>query len=248
MDASTVKLSASTTSRFVAATTCSSVSEISPQFLKSAAQELSNPITTIKTALTLLNSSTLKPQQRERYLKMIGQACDRQSHLINSVFKLLELQLTPQDTALEKVQLWDLVPGVVSTYQPLATENNILLAYTVSSHLPPIMAIESHLKQVLVSLLSNCIQLTDAGGRIWVKTHQRGDGQIALVIQNNGRGVAPSVLPQAFDSFYRSTSEGIGLGLALVQELLAHCGATISLSSTPGKGTAFTILLLVAPG
>lgn len=248
MDASTVRLtSAHTTSRFAKSITCSSAPEVDLQFFEAAAQELNNPITTIKTALTLLNSSALKPKQRERYLQMIGQACDRQSHLVNDVFKLLELQLTPPAKALEKVQLWDLVPGVISTYQPLATERNILLAYTVSNHLTPVLAIESHLKQVLVSLVRNSIQFTDAGGRIWVTAHQRSDGQISLVVQDNGRGISPTVLSQVFDSFYRSTSEGSGLGLTLVQQLLAHCSASISVSSTPGKGTAFTILLAVAP-
>ncbi len=247
MDVSTVRPSALTKSRFATSTTRSSAPEVDLHFLKTATQELSNPITTIKTALTLLNSSSLKPKQRERYLQMIGQACNRQSQLINNVFKLLELQLAPQTTSLEPVQLWDLVPGVVSTYQPLAKENNILLAYTVSNHLPPVLAIPSHLKQVLVSLVSNSIQFTESGGRIWVTAHQRSAGEIVLVIQDNGRGIAPSVLPQVFDSFYSSTSEGSGLGLTLVQQLLTHCGASISVSSKPGKGTAFTILLAVAP-
>ncbi|MEM9264914.1 MAG: HAMP domain-containing sensor histidine kinase [Cyanobacteria bacterium P01_F01_bin.13] len=248
MDPSKVKPSVLTSaSRFATATMRSSTREVSPQFLKTAAQELSNPITTIKTALTLLNSSDLKPKQRQRYLQMIGQACDRQSQLVNNVFELLELQLTPKTTALEKVQLWDLVPGVVSTYQPLATEHDILLAYTVSNQLPPVLAIEAHLKQVLVSLVSNSIQFTDGGGRIWVKAHQRNDGKVALVIQDNGCGIASSALPQVFDSFYRNASEGSGLGLTLVRQLLAHCGASISVSSTPGKGTTFTILLAASP-
>ena len=128
MDAFTVRSSLSTATRSAAPITRLSASEeieIDPQFLKTASQELNNPITTIKTALTLLNASTLKPKQRARYLQMIGQACDRHSHLIDSVFKLLELQLTPQPAVLEAVQLWDLVPGVVSTYQPLATERRI---------------------------------------------------------------------------------------------------------------------------
>ena len=248
MDASTIGSSPTfTTSRFATSITRSSAPKVDPQFFKTAAQELNNPITTIKTALTLLNASSLKPKQRERYLQMIGRACDRQSHLVNSVFKLLELQLAPQTRPLQKVQLWDLVPGVISTYQPLATEHNILLAYTIANHLPSVFVVEAYLKQVLVSLVSNSIQFTDAGGCIWVKAAQRNDGKIAMVIQDNGCGIPSAVLPQVFDSFYRNTSEGSGLGLTLVQQLLADCGASISVSSTPGKGTAFTILLAVAP-
>ena len=246
MDASTRPSVLTSSHRFAAATSPPHVSDINPQFLKAAAQELNNPLTTVKTALTLLNSSALKPKQRQRYLQMIGEACDRQSQLINDVFALLELQLTPPKKAPEKVQLWNLVPGVVSTYQPLAQEHNILLAYTVSNHLPPVLAVEANLKQVLVSLLSNSIQFANSGGRIWVTAHQRVDGRLALVVKDNGRGINPANLPQVFDAFYRSMSEGSGLGLTLVQQLLASCGASISVSSTPGQDTTFTILLAAA--
>ncbi|MBT9313717.1 sensor histidine kinase [Leptothoe kymatousa] len=247
MDASRVRSSALISPHALrASATQSSTSEITPQFLKTAAQELNNPITTIKTALTLLNSSNLKPQQRQRYLDMIGQACDRQSTLINHAFDLLELQLTTEKNTLEQVQLWDLVPGVVSTYQPLAQENNILLAYTVAKDLPPVFAIESYLKQVLVGLLANSIQFVKSDGRIWVKAHPHGEDKVALVIQDDGRGIEPSALSQVFNPFYRHMSDGNGLGLTLVQQWLAHCGASISVSSTPGEGTAFTILLSAA--
>ncbi|MEM7065243.1 MAG: HAMP domain-containing sensor histidine kinase [Cyanobacteria bacterium P01_B01_bin.77] len=243
MDASILRSSALTPSRSATATAVAAVPEIHPQFFKTAVQDLNNPITTIKAALTLLNSSGLKSEQRQRYLQMIGQACDSQSQLINHVFTLLELQLIPKTAALEKVQLWDLVPGVVSTYQPLAQENNILLAYTVAAHLPPILAIEAYLKQVLVSLLSNSIQFTNGNGRIWVNAHQRADKKVALVIQDHGCDIMPAALPQMFNSFYRGTADGSSLGLTLMEQLLAHCKASISVSRSPGQGVTFTILL-----
>ncbi|MEM7795795.1 MAG: HAMP domain-containing sensor histidine kinase, partial [Cyanobacteria bacterium P01_C01_bin.118] len=168
----------------------SSSLEINPQFLTTAAQELNNPITTIKTALTLLSSSKLSPKQRDCYLQMIGQACDRQSNLINDVFELLELQLTPPEKTLEKVQLWELLPGVVSTYQPIAEENNIVLTYTASPHLPPVLAIEAYLKQALISLLSGSIELSNREGKIWVTAHHRVDGKVALVLQNHGQAIS----------------------------------------------------------
>lgn len=220
--------------------------EINPQFLKTAAQELNNPITTIKTALTLLSSSKLSPKQRDCYLHMIGQACDRQSHLINDVFELLELQLTPPEKTLERVQLWELLPGVVSTYQPIAQESNITLAYTVSPHLPPVLAIEAYLKQALVSLLSGSIGLTNREGKIWVTAHHRVDGKVALVLQDNGRAIASANLPQRFDTLNPRQADGSGLGLTLVQQLLAHCGASLSVSSLLREGTTYTILLATA--
>lgn len=239
MDASTARTSAFS-SRFTTSVTCASEPDINPQFLKTVAQELNNPITTIKTALTLLNSSTLKPKQRECYLRMIRQACDRQSHLINDVFELLELQLTPRSSMLEKVQLLDLVPGVISIYQPIAEENDVTLAYTMPAHVPPVLAIETYLKQALVSLLSNSIQLVNHDGHISLTAHHRGDGKVALVLQDSS---SFGGLSQGFQSFDRTASQNSGLVFTLVQQFLAHCGASISVSSHPNHGTTFTMLL-----
>ena len=220
MDASKVRPSTLISSNRLAGSTLhSSPLEINPQFLKTAAQELNNPITTIKTALTLLSSSKLSPKQRDCYLQMIGQACDRQSHLINDVFELLELQLSPLNTTLEKVQLWELLPGVVSTYQPIAQENNITLAYNVSPHLPPVLAIEAYLKQALVSLLSGSIALTHSEGNIRVTAHHRVDGKVALVLQDHGRALAAAKLPHRVDSLDCGPSDGSGLGLTLVRQI-----------------------------
>lgn len=218
-----------------------SSSQSRSQFLKTAAQELNNPITTIKTALTLLNSSTLKPKQRERYLQMIGQACDRQSHLVNDVFELLELQLTPQPTVLDTVQLGDLVPGVVSTYQPIAQEKNIILACAVSDHLPSVSATATYLKQALVGLLSSSIQSGCQHKRLSVAARHRSDGKVALVIHDS-EDLGSSALAHTFDP----TRSGGGLGLSLVQQLLTHCGASMSVSRSPRDGTTVTILLAVA--
>ncbi|NEQ51960.1 MAG: HAMP domain-containing histidine kinase [Leptolyngbya sp. SIO3F4] len=244
MDASTARSSISS-HRLTMSAACAPAIDINPQFLKTAAQEINNPIATIKTALTLLNSSGLHPKQRERYLQMIGQACDRQSHLIHDVFELLELQLTPQPAVLEKVCLWNLVPGLVSIYQPIAQENNITLAHTVSSKLPPVLAVEAYLKQALVSLLTHRIEFAESHGCIGVTTHHRGDGKVALVMQDScsNRSLGRWTARQAFD---HSLSEGKGFELILVRKLLTHCGASMSISHSPDEGTTFTILLAIA--
>ncbi|NEQ45403.1 MAG: HAMP domain-containing histidine kinase [Leptolyngbya sp. SIOISBB] len=100
-------------------------------FLNTVGQELRTPLSTIKTALPLLSSPNLKPPQRQRYLEMISRECDRQVNLINGVLELLQVERTVMTAQPEPVNVFDVLPGVVSTYQPLAQEKGIRLAYTV---------------------------------------------------------------------------------------------------------------------
>ena len=224
---------------------------VSPDFLSEAGQKLQAPLTTIKTALTLLGSPTLKLAQRQRYLKMISTQCDHQKELIDSIIELLQLQ-TADATENQPIQLSDLIPGIVSTYQPIAEEHGIMLAYTVPSTLAAISGIENELKQVVIHLINNGIQITPKGGRVWVSAVPQGNRFIALTIQDSGSGIAKTDIKNLFEPFYQipgsntSGSGGTGLGLTLVHKLVQRMGGSISVDSTPNHGTNFKLLLPVA--
>ena len=218
---------------------------LSPSFLSQASQELQSPLTTIKTALTLLGSSTLKLAQRQRYLDMISAQCDRQKSLITSIMDLLKLQ-TADHIAPQAIQLADIIPGIVSTYQPIAEERGIMLAYTVPPNLAEVLGVESELKQILIHLIQNGIQITSKGGRVWVAAMPYDADFLALTVQDSGCGIAPANVSKLFEAFYRqpvSSHPGAGLGLTLVQQLVSRIGGRISAESTPNKGTTFKILL-----
>ncbi|MDJ0704369.1 MAG: ATP-binding protein [Leptolyngbyaceae cyanobacterium MO_188.B28] len=217
-------------------------------FLNTVGQELRTPLTTIKTALTLLASPSLKSAQRQRYLDMISSECDRQSSLIGGVLNLLQIESHLADNALQPLRLIDTVPGVVSTYQPLAREKGIMLAYTVPETLPPVACLESWLKQIVINLLHNSIKYTNEGGQVWV-TAKPDQDSIQLEFRDTGIGIPGTDLPKIFDYFYRGRQpisgepEGAGLGLTIVQQFLQICGGSISAKSQPGEGTTVTVQL-----
>jgi signal transduction histidine kinase len=219
--------------------------------LSSMCEELRTPLTHIKTALSLLNSPHLKPPQRQRYLQMLSSECDRQNSLINGLLELVQLESSVEQTVLQPLRLSDIVPGVVSTYQPLAQEKGIMLAYTVSSDLPPVVCSASWLRQIVINLLHNSIKFTPAGGQVWVKACIQGD-YVQLEFRDTGIGISPSEIPKIFDRFYRvrsssDTPNGAGLGLTIVQQLLLRCGGSISVKSRVGEGSTFNVLLPIAP-
>jgi two-component system, OmpR family, phosphate regulon sensor histidine kinase PhoR len=214
-------------------------------------QELSSTLTRMKTALSLLRSPSLKPTQRQRYLEMLQQECDRQNSLICGMRSLVELDSGVEDAVTEPVQLADFVPSIVSTYQPLAMEKGIQLGYTIPAELPPITCPPNWLRQIIVNLLNNSLRFTPPNGKVTVQASRQGE-YVQLAFKDTGIGIAPHELSKIFDCFYRgraSTGEdkvGAGLGLTSVQQLLLRCGGSISVTSQPNKGATFKVLLPVA--
>ncbi|MFZ4640846.1 MAG: ATP-binding protein [Nodosilinea sp.] len=222
------------------------------KFLNAMGQELRTPLTTIKTALTLLDSPQIKPAQRQRYLEMITTECDRQSALINGVLNLLQMETSVREIRSGAVYPADTIPPVVSTYQPLATEKGISLAYTVPDHLPQVACSDLWLRQIMIHLLNNSIKYTGRGGQIWVTARQMGRS-VQLEVRDTGVGIIPSDLPHIFNYFYRGrhpegeAMEGSGLGLAIVQQLLLFCDGHITVSSEVGRGSRFLVQLPIQP-
>ncbi len=223
------------------------------EFLHTVGQELRTPLTNMKTALTLLNSPNLKPPQRQRYMDLLIKECDRQGSLISSLLDLVTLDQMAEEATIQAIHIMDVVPSVVSTYQPVAEEKGVRLAYTLAEKLPPIACLNTWLKQIVINLLHNGIRFTPRGGQVWVRVKQQGD-YIQVEFKDTGIGIAPSEIPKIFDRFYRvrqamtEDSGGAGLGLSIVQQLLLHCGGSISVKSRVGEGSTFNVLLPIYQG
>jgi hypothetical protein len=134
--------------------------QLKDEFLSNVCHELRTPLTHMKTALSLLNSPSLKNTQRQRYSQMLNTQCDRQNSLIHGVLELVQIEHNLEAMHLETVHLADIVPGVVSTYQPLAQEKGIMLAYTVPIELPAVWCVSGGVRQIVIHLLSNSIKYT----------------------------------------------------------------------------------------
>ena len=218
----------------------------SPNFLAQANQELQSPLTTIKTALTLLGSPTIKLSQRQLYLEMISTQCDRQKSLIASVFKLLQIQTAPAHKT-EPFKLSELIPGIVSTYQPLAEERGVMLAYTIPPNLPEALGVESSLKEALIHLIENGIEAAPKGGRVWVTAETLNSHALAIKVQDSGSDMSRTEASRLFEAFYRS-GEGAGLGLTLSKQLIENMGGSIEVDNQGDRGTTFKIQLPIYRG
>ena len=229
----------------------STVLGLQEDFLDNLVQELRSPITHMKTALSLLESKQIKGEQRQRYLQMVSAQCDRQNSLVSGLLGLLQLD-TPAEVGY--LRLEDVVPGIVSTYQPLAEEKEIQLGYTIPANLPPIACPLPWFRQIIINLLNNSLQFTPATGRVFVQAALKKENeQIEILVMDTGVGIPSQEINKIFKGFYRTkpTTEekvtGAGLGLTLVKQLIQRCGGTISVSSKVNKGTTFKILMPAVP-
>ena len=219
-------------------------------FLNNLVQELRSPITHMKTALSLLESKQIKGEQRQRYLHLVSNECDRQNSLVSGLLELLQLD-SPAEA--EYLHLNDIVPGIVSTYQPLAQEKEIQLGYTIPANLPLISCPRTWFRQIIINLISNSLQFTPPKGKVFVQASSKNDGEhLEILVTDTGIGIPNKDIHRIFEGFYRTKSTsnqvtGAGLGLTLVQQLVQRCGGSISVTSQVGKSTTFTILMPAVP-
>ena len=219
------------------------------EFLTNLLRELRPPLTNMKTALRLLESKQLKRDQRQRYLEMLHRECDRQNSLLIGLLEFVQLDA---DETVASVKLEDIVPGVVSTYQPLAIEKGIMLGYTIPADLPPVACPAHWLRQIIINLLHNSLKFTASQGRVYVQASSPKES-VELTVSDTGVGIDSSELPQIFNIFYRGRAANsedtasAGLGLTMVQQLLDRCGGSISVTSKIGSGSTFKVVLPVTP-
>ena len=221
--------------------------EFKDGFMKIVSERLCTPLTNIKTAIQLLRSPRIKEGQKARYWDVLLSECDQQASLINSLMELTSIEESTPELDFSPVALFDLVPGVVSTYQAVAQEKGIMLAYTVPSALPKVNFPAVSLKTILVKLIENGIQCTPDGGKIWFIASANGQ-YVQIEVRDTGIGIPPDSIPKIFDRFYRVPRakmqiSGVGLGLTIVQTLLLQAGGAISVRSQMGLGTTFTLML-----
>jgi signal transduction histidine kinase len=143
---------------------------------------------------------------------------------------------------------------VIDSFAPVTQAKTLTLAARLEPGVDPVWADGSRLEQVLRNLLTNAVKFTPEGGRIDVTLRQHGH-LAEVTVTDTGIGIAPESLPHVFEAFmqgdtdHRTVSQGLGLGLAIVRQLVALHGGTVSAySAGAGLGTTFTVTLPTSRG
>jgi two-component system sensor histidine kinase CiaH len=211
-------------------------------FVSDASHELRTPLAVIRA-----NAEFLQQEQPENaeVRDIVGET-DRLSALVDSLLAVAR----DDDSASamhELVDLTEVVEAAAASFRPLAAEHGLELTHATPDQLM-VTGDRDQLRQVLVILLDNAVRYTSAGGRIHVQARPEGRDAL-LTVHDTGLGIAEQSLERVFERFYRGDearnrqSGGAGLGLAIARELVTRHAGRISVTSTQGAGSTFTVRL-----
>ncbi|MDR7510297.1 MAG: ATP-binding protein [Armatimonadota bacterium] len=214
------------------------------RFLADISHELRTPITVVRGHLELLRRSD-RPDQRERAVRLGLDELSRMTRLVDDLL-LLARAARPDFLAVRPVHLPGFVDEVFQKARALADR---------SWHRGPVpdvtlMADPDRLTQALLNLLRNAAQHTRPGQRITLSASVAGEW-VTLAVADEGEGIPADLLPRLFERFHRGAgrSDGTGLGLSIVRAIARAHGGDVTVHSTPGAGSTFTLRLpRAAPG
>lgn len=208
------------------------------ELMAGVAHEVRNPLTAIKGYAQILRQQDMQPTHQQ-YLSVILKEIDS----INRVIQQLLDFSRPRHGHWQPVSLNQLLDECLILIQTAGVEARIEFTTTCDPTLGMIEADGELLKQVLLNMLINAVQAITTRGHIAIRTFMWDDDHQAIEIRDDGCGIAPDCQKKIFDPFFTTKASGTGLGLALSQRIITAHHGDILLTSEPGHGATFTLLL-----
>jgi two-component system CheB/CheR fusion protein len=224
-------------------------------FIAVLAHEVRNPLAAITQAVEVLRRKGGASAEFEAPLALFDRQLARIQRMIDDLLQMSRVEAGKADLSRRAVALREIVDRAVESASAPVREGKHRLQVLFPATPIIVDADPDRLEQVFVNLLVNAAKYTPSGGRIWVKATT--DGSEAVVqVEDTGIGISPELLPRIFDLFTQAdgarsmAQEGLGIGLAVVKELVTlHEGTVQVRSNGPGKGSEFAVRLpLKAPG
>jgi PAS domain S-box-containing protein len=217
------------------------------EFLAMLGHELRNPLAPIATAIELMKMRGETHSLRER--EVIERQLGHITRLVDDLLDVSRITRGKLDLALRPLDVADVIARAVEMVSPLLEQRHHRLVMTVPRGLM-VNADPARLAQIVSNLLSNAARYTRPNGQIAVEATASGS-DVAICVRDNGEGIPPDLLPRVFDLFVQGrrtldrSEGGLGIGLALVKNLVALHGGTVTVASAgvPGQGSAFTVRL-----
>jgi signal transduction histidine kinase/HAMP domain-containing protein len=218
-------------------------------FIATISHELRTPLTVIRGFTELLLRGTggekLSPDQAELLDQVRLRAVDM-TDMVNNAILIADIESGQLKTELQPQDLEMVINMALAPLRQGFEQKRLSVTIELPADLPAVVGDREQLKRAFTQLLDNARRYTDQGG-VTVRGLAR-DGAVQVDISDTGPGIAPDVLPRLFTRFQRvegnnSAQRGGGLGLAITRQLIERQGGSVRVSSTPGQGSTFSIVL-----
>ncbi len=232
------------------------LAKLQMDFVTGVSHELRTPVSVICSAAENLADGVVDTASQ---VKQYGALIRNEGRRLRDMVEQILLFASGQERRLafdsRPVDVGEIIDSTLVEAENLIGASGFAVEKQVSPDLPPVMADPAALGQCLRNLITNALKYGAA--KRWMAVHaQAGDGpqgeEVQITVQDRGQGIDPADLPHVFEPFYRGSAargsqiHGTGLGLSLVKEITEALGGRLTVLSTPGEGSAFTLHLPVA--
>ena len=217
------------------------VSELKEQVFRSVAHDLRAPLMGLQGYIYILQNGDVSQEEKQNYLQLMAQAAQNLSALLEEVLDVSRLEAGMSTVQKQSVDVRALLNEVADTLRPTAEQKKLKM--TVQCAVDRLPADPKTLKRVMMNLASNAVKFTEKGFVKLVATQTK--KKYALKVEDSGIGLSAAEIKGLFQKYHQVHPEqpGYGLGLFISQQLVRAHGGTLEVTSTPGKGSTFTVWL-----
>jgi PAS domain S-box-containing protein len=219
-------------------------------FLAKISHEMRTPLNAIIGFAEVMMEERFGPIGSERYrdyLKDIHHSGGHLVSLINDLLDLSKIEAGKLELNFASVDINDIAKQCMSIMQPQANRERIIIRSALAEHLPPVVADQRSIRQIVLNLLSNSVKFTKPGGQVILSTSLTDKGEVVLRVRDTGIGMTEEEVSAALEPFRqlatsgRDRREGTGLGLPLTKALVEANRASFQIKSTVNAGTLIEV-------
>lgn len=241
-------------------------------FVANVSHELRTPLATLLGFIeTLQGPARDDAEARDRFLEIMKAQGNRMSRLVNDLLSLSRIETNEHKSPSERVVLGPVLEGVKATLDLEARRKDMAVRLDTAADLPAVIGAEDELAQVAQNLLDNAIKYGRPGTEITVTARRAerlpasfpggpgggsdggpGAAAVAIAVRDRGDGIPSEHIPRLTERFYRVDTArsrelgGTGLGLAIVKHIVSRHRGALTIQSTPGEGSEFTVFIPAA--
>jgi len=227
------------------------VARLKSRFVSTVSHEFRSPLTGIRQLAEMLSRGrVVDEEKRQAYYQMIVRESSRLSRLVENVLDCARIEESREEYRLEPLEAGALLRRAVHEFQEKTADTDVSVIAEIPEELPFVRGDREALSCAVHNLLDNAVKYSPDSDTVWLEARST-DGKLAVQVRDRGVGIREVDQEHVFEKFFRGTGEesaqvkGVGLGLSLVQHIVAAHGGSIALASELGVGSVFTIELPV---
>jgi signal transduction histidine kinase len=225
------------------------LAQLKSGFVSNVSHELKTPIALIRLAVETLELGRVSTEaEREKFIATIGRETLRLSRLVDNILDFARLEAGQKILRFEAVDAVALVRETLESFRLRLEDQGFAVSTDLPDSLPPARADSTALTHCLLNLFDNAIKYSRQRREVRVSAEAR-DGFIAISVSDRGIGISAADQHRIFEKFVRVETglvhnvKGAGLGLSLVDQIMRAHGGRVEVSSVPGEGSTFTLLV-----